>query len=89
MHSAKQPANPDGDQGTRIGLSLDSLAEPTFQRDSAVARSHGGISCSITGLAVKVLRSTDSLIGYSLTLGVSAGAKIPHWKRPNGSVAPE
>jgi len=20
---------------------------------------------------------------------VSAGAKIPHWKRPNGSVAPE
>jgi hypothetical protein len=21
--------------------------------------------------------------------GVSAGAKIPHWKRPNGSVAPE
>jgi hypothetical protein len=26
VHSAKQPANPDGDQGARVGLSLDSFA---------------------------------------------------------------
>ena len=41
------------------------------------------------GLAIFHVVAPQELDQGRAAVAVSAGAKIPHWKQPNGSVAPE
>jgi hypothetical protein len=66
----------------------DPLLVTTGEADAALTKALprllGEVRALVGGRRVTIVFDRG---GWSLS--VSAGAKIPHWKRPNGSVAPE
>jgi hypothetical protein len=55
VHSAKQPADAESHERSRVWLGLDGVAKPLVERDGCLTR---GIRC----LAVQVLRSAGGLV---------------------------